>query len=57
LQQTWINIISIPLLAGFVGYITNYIAIKMLFRPYKKKWYTLGWQGVIPKNREKLAKK
>lgn len=28
----------------------------MLFRPYKKKWYTLGWQGVIPKNREKLAK-
>lgn len=28
----------------------------MLFRPYTKKWYTLGWQGVIPKNRGKLAK-
>ena len=27
----------------------------MLFRPYKKRWYSFGWQGIIPKNREKLA--
>jgi uncharacterized membrane protein YheB (UPF0754 family) len=40
---------------GFVGYFTNYIAIKMLFRPHRKKWYSFGWQGVIPKNRKKLA--
>jgi uncharacterized membrane protein YheB (UPF0754 family) len=56
LQLPWISILFIPLLSGIVGYLTNYIAIKMLFRPYTKKWYTLGWQGVIPKNRGKLAK-
>ncbi|MBC7197346.1 MAG: DUF445 family protein, partial [Deferribacterales bacterium] len=45
-----------PLVTGFVGYFTNYLAIKMLFRPHKRKWYSFGWQGVIPRNRSKLAK-
>ena len=27
----------------------------MLFRPFKRRWFTLGWQGVIPRNRSKLA--
>ena len=57
MQPAWISFIVIPLSSGIVGYITNYIAIKMLFRPYKKKWYSFGWQGIIPKNREKLANK
>ncbi|MCA1928052.1 MAG: DUF445 family protein, partial [Calditerrivibrio sp.] len=39
-----------------MGYFTNYLAIKMLFRPHKRRWYSLGWQGVIPRNRGKLAK-
>ena len=29
----------------------------MLFRPYEPKWYTLGWQGIVPKTRPKLAVK
>ena len=52
-----INLITTPLVAGVVGYVTNKIAIKMLFRPYKPKWYTLGWQGIVPKTRPKLANK
>ncbi|MGA1846536.1 DUF445 family protein [Deferribacter abyssi] len=55
MQQQLINLVTTPLLTGFVGYFTNYLAIKMLFRPYEKKWYSFGWQGVIPKNRKKLA--
>jgi uncharacterized membrane protein YheB (UPF0754 family) len=46
-----------------VGYLTNYIAIKMLFEPYNKeglhwlKIITLGcWQqGLIPENKNNLA--
>ena len=42
-------------LGAFIGYVTNAIAIKSLFRPLRPRWYTLGWQGVIPRNREKMA--
>ncbi|UOD34181.1 DUF445 family protein [Deferribacteraceae bacterium V6Fe1] len=48
--------IATPFVTGFVGYFTNYLAIKMLFRPHKREWYSFGWQGVIPRNRSKLAK-
>ena len=57
LEQPVINLITTPLVAGVVGYITNKLAIKMLFRPYKPKWYTLGWQGIVPKTRPMLADK
>jgi len=54
--QLHYSLILTPFLTGFVGYFTNYLAIKMLFRPHKKRWYSFGWQGVIPRNRSKLAK-
>lgn len=57
LEQQVINLVTTPLVAGIVGYVTNKIAIKMLFRPYEPKWYTLGWQGIVPKTRPKLAVK
>jgi len=46
---------------GIIGYFTNDIAIKMLFRPYKAI-YVGGRQlpftpGLIPSNQEKLAKR
>jgi len=43
-----------------IGYITNYIAIKMLFRPYKPIKLgnlTLFPQGVIPREKASLARK
>ncbi|MCX4360884.1 DUF445 domain-containing protein [Mucispirillum schaedleri] len=57
LEQPIVSLVTTPLVAGVVGYITNKIAIKMLFRPYEPKWYTLGWQGIVPKTRPKLAVK
>ena len=41
------------LLASTVGYYTNFIAIKMLFRPQKLSIF--GRQGLIPKNQPELA--
>lgn len=38
--------------AAAVGYLTNYIAIWLLFKPYQPHW---GIQGVIPREKGKLA--
>ena len=48
-----------PLLGGVIGYITNDIAIRMLFRPHKAK-YLLGFRipftpGIIPKEKGRIA--
>ena len=40
-------------LTANIGYFTNYIAIKMLFKPHYKTAF--GRQGLIPKNQDKLA--
>ncbi|MEO0356010.1 MAG: DUF445 family protein, partial [Cyanobacteria bacterium P01_A01_bin.3] len=59
-MSTWVYVI--PPLAGLViGYFTNDIAIKMLFRPYRA--YYLGkfqlpfTPGLIPQNQSRLAQK
>jgi len=49
-----------PLLGAFIGYLTNKVAIRMLFRPLKK-WRILGipvpmTPGVIPSKRHDLAR-
>ncbi|MBE9251228.1 DUF445 domain-containing protein [Dolichospermum sp. LEGE 00240] len=51
--------ISPPVLGGLIGYYTNDIAIKMLFRPYKAV-YIFGRKvpftpGLIPSNQERLG--
>ena len=48
-----------PLVGAFIGYITNAIAVKMLFRPLKE-YRILGIRvpftpGILPKQRHKLA--
>lgn len=55
MQSQMYSLIATPFVTGLVGYCTNWLAIKMLFRPHRKSALSLGWQGVIPKNRSKLA--
>lgn len=48
-----------PVLGGIIGYITNDIAIRMLFRPHKPK-YIFGCRipftpGIIPKEKGRIA--
>ncbi|GAB1534950.1 DUF445 family protein [Geovibrio sp. ADMFC3] len=57
MQPLSVSFIVTPFVTGFVGYVTNWLAIKMLFRPHKRRWYSFGWIGVIPRNRSKLASK
>lgn len=51
--------IAAPLIGGVIGYITNDIAIRMLFRPHKAK-YLFGVKvpftpGIIPKEKGRIA--
>ena len=49
-----LRFIVYPLVGSFLGFITNFIAIKLLFRP-KKKW--LGIQGLLPKRQGEIAER
>jgi uncharacterized membrane protein YheB (UPF0754 family) len=51
-------IISTILLSTFTGWITTWIAIKMLFHPRKPfKILGINIQGVFPKNQQRIAEK
>ena len=53
------SLIVRPLIGAVIGYVTNYIAVKMLFRPLnpiKMGKVTLPFTpGVVPKNKERIA--
>jgi uncharacterized membrane protein YheB (UPF0754 family) len=55
----WLPYLLPPLLGALIGYVTNYIAIRMLFRPLYP-WRLLGMRlpltpGIIPAKRGELA--
>ena len=57
--STMLPYIIPPLLGGLIGYVTNYVAIRMLFRPLRP-WRVFGLRlpltpGVIPSRRHDLA--
>jgi uncharacterized membrane protein YheB (UPF0754 family) len=47
---------SIPVISALIGYVTNYIAVKMLFRPHSPK-RILGFriQGLVPQRQREIA--
>ena len=54
LLPLWSKFLIYPLLGSFLGYITNWIAIKLLFRPKNK---ILGIQGLLQKRKFLIAQK
>ncbi len=55
----WLNFLLFPLVGAAIGAITNQVAIKMLFRPYKPirigRWRLPLTPGVIPSQRGTIA--
>jgi uncharacterized membrane protein YheB (UPF0754 family) len=60
LANLWIYVAP-PVAGAIIGYFTNDIAIKMLFRPYKAIYFGKRQlpftPGLIPRNQERLAKR
>ncbi|MEL4026121.1 DUF445 domain-containing protein [Lysinibacillus endophyticus] len=59
MENALVTIIFMALVGAAIGGFTNYLAIKMLFRPhnaiYIKNWRLPFTPGLIPKRREELA--
>jgi uncharacterized membrane protein YheB (UPF0754 family) len=58
---SWLPWLVPPLLGALIGYVTNYIAIRMLFRPLRP-WRLFGLRlpltpGIIPSKRGELAQR
>ena len=49
-------IVAVPLVTAFIGYITNWAAVKMIFQPeeFVGVW-KIGWQGVLPSKADTFA--
>lgn len=51
---TWI---LLPLIGGVIGLVTNYIAVKMIFRPLQRRRILfVPFQGLVPRRQKELAK-
>lgn len=53
-------IVAVPLVTAFIGYITNWAAVKMIFQPeefvgVRPFGVKLGWQGVLPSKADTFA--
>ncbi len=51
-------VLWIPVIAGLVGWFTNVVAVKMMFKPIEFVGIPpyLGWQGIVPANAVKIAR-
>jgi uncharacterized membrane protein YheB (UPF0754 family) len=56
-MTNFVKLIILALVGGFIGWITNLIAIKLLFRPHNPFKLPFGYkiQGVIPARKQELA--
>ena len=52
--MSYLRFFVYPVVGSFLGFITNYIAIKLLFRPKKK---VMGIQGLLPKRKSEIAER
>ena len=57
-MRTILVYIAIPVVSAIIGYLTNHVAVRMLFRP-RKPVPLLWWRlvGLIPKRKADLARK
>jgi uncharacterized membrane protein YheB (UPF0754 family) len=52
----WLPLTMMPLVAGFIGWITKVIAIEMVFKPIEFKGVgPIGWQGQLPRRAAKFG--
>lgn len=55
--MNWL-LLLIPVISAFIGWITNWVAIKMLFYPHKPtKILGITFQGIFPKRQQQFAEK
>lgn len=59
-MNTYLQLAIMPLVGAFIGWVTNMLAVKLIFRPYhpfKLPFLPITFQGLVPKRRAELATK
>ena len=52
------RLLAVPLISAMIGYLTNVVAIKMLFHPREPiRMLGLEIQGLLPRRQEAIANK
>ena len=54
MAMSYLRFFVYPLVGSFLGFITNFIAIKLLFRPKRR---VIGIQGLLPKRKAEIAER
>jgi len=55
-MNVWL--LTIPLISAFIGYFTNWVAIKMLFHPRNPvRFFGITFQGIFPKRQQQFGEK
>ena len=55
-MQDWLPWVVFPLVGALIGWATNWLAVKMLFRPHRPIGFgPLRFQGVVPRRQKDLA--
>lgn len=55
--ENWWVFLLIPVISAVVGYVTNIVALNMMFKPIEFIGIPpfLGWQGIVPRKAETMA--
>lgn len=54
--MSWTAIVLTPLVGALIGWVTNLLAVKMLFRPIEaRRFFGLTFHGLIPRRRGEIA--
>lgn len=59
-MNIYLQLAIMPLVGAFIGWVTNMLAVKLIFRPYrpfKVPLLPITFQGLVPKRRAELATK
>jgi uncharacterized membrane protein YheB (UPF0754 family) len=56
-HSSTVVLVAIPIISALIGYVTNYIAVMMLFRPHKpRRLAFLRLHGLVPRRQAEIAK-
>ncbi len=57
MDRSIVSLLSIPIVSALIGYVTNYLAVRMLFRPHRpRRFLGLSIQGLVPRRQKEIAR-
>ena len=56
MDRSALSLWSVPVVSALIGYVTNYVAVRMLFRPHRpRRFLGMTIQGLVPRRQREIA--